>query len=80
MRSYREEEEALKFHLFSILPITPSNEREQSNQIFSAVLVNSASNQGTSAQTRTDKKKKSKTHLSYFTGEINDEVIKKRDS
>lgn len=66
MRSYTEEEEILKYHLFTILPITPSNEKEQSNQIFSAVLVNSASNQGTSAQTRTDKEKKKQNSLVLF--------------
>lgn len=49
MKVYTEEEETLKFHLLGILPITPSNEKEQNNQIFFAVLVNSVSNQGTSA-------------------------------
>lgn len=76
MRSYTEKE-ILKFHFLSILSFIPFNEKEQSNQIFSAVLVNSASNQDTRMQTRTERKKKSKTHLSYFTGEINDEVIHK---
>lgn len=77
MRSYTEEE-ILKFHFLSILSFIPFNEKEQSNQIFSAILVNSASNQDTSMQTRIDRRK-SKTHLSYFTGEINDEVIHKID-
>lgn len=61
----------------------PSNRKQQSNQIFSEVTGNSASNQDTSKQTRTDKKerkKKSKTHFSYFIGEISDEVINKRHS
>lgn len=77
MRSYTEEE-ILKFHFLSILSFIPFNEKEQSNQTFSAILVNSASNQDTSIQTRTHRRK-SKTYLSYFTGEINDEVIQKID-
>lgn len=78
MRSYTEEERQ-KFHFLSILSFIPFNEKEQSNQIFSAVLIDSASNQDTSMQTRTDRKKKSKTYLSYFTGGINDEVTHKID-
>lgn len=63
MKVYTEEEKTLKFHLLGILPITPSNEKELSNQIFFAVLVNSVSNQGTSAQTRTNHEKKKKAKL-----------------
>lgn len=56
MRPYTDGNKMLTFHLFRILSITLPTKKGQSNQVFSEVMENSASNQEISEQTQTDKK------------------------